>query len=305
MSWFFIALIGPFLYAFTNHIDKILLQKYFKEGGVGTLLIFSSLATALALPFLYLLTPDAFSIGRMNMFIMFVVGLLYTGVLFFYLKALEDDEASVAIVFYQLVPVFAYLFGYLLLGETLTQMERIAMLIIILGASIISFEMDSENGFVLRRKTIKYMLLAAICWAAASVVFKFVALEENVWRTLFWEHIALTVIGILLFVGVKSYREHFIAAFKNNSKGILGLNLTNEGLYMVGNIALSYAYLLAPVALVLLADSFQPIFVLIIGVFLTIFFPHITAEKIEAKHLWQKLFAIIITGIGTYILLAF
>lgn len=303
MTWFLIALIGPFLYAFTNHIDKILLQKYFKDGGVGTLIIFSSLATALALPFLYMMEPDVFSIGLSNMLIMFVVGLLYTGVLWFYLMALEDDEASVAIVFYQLVPVMAYIMGYFLLGETLTEMELISMAIIIFGASIISFEMDNENGFVLRKKTIIYMSLAALCWAAASVIFKFVALEENVWRTLFWEHLALTAIGILLFLCVRSYRDHFIIAFKENSKGILGLNITNEALYMVGNIALSYAYLLAPVALVLLADSFQPIFVLVIGVFLTIFFPHITAEKIEAKHLWQKLFAIVITGIGTYLLL--
>lgn len=304
MTWFFIALIGPLLYAFTNHIDKILLEKYFKQGGVGTLLIFSSLATALALPFLYLLEPDVFSIGLRNMVIMFFVGVLYTGVLFFYLKALEDDEASVAIVFYQLVPVIAYGLGYFLLGEVLSKIELIAMAIIIFGASIISFEMDTENGFVLRKKTIIYMTLAALCWAAGSVVFKFVALEENVWRTLFWEHVALTVIGIALFYFVDSYRNHFLSAFNSNSKRILSLNVTNEVLYMFGNVALSYAYLLAPVALVLLADSFQPIFVLAIGVFLTIFFPQITAEKIEAKHLWQKLFAVIITCIGTYLLLS-
>ncbi len=304
MSWFFIALIGPLFYAFTNHIDKYLLSKYFKEGGVGTLLIFSSLATALALPFLYFLSPDVFSIGLANMALMFLVGVLYTGVLFFYLKALEDDEASVAIVFYQLVPVFAYVLGYFILGELLSQTELLAMAIIILGASIISFEMDTENGFVLRKKTITYMLIAALCWAAASVLFKFVALEENVWRTLFWEHLALTVIGIILLYGVKSYREHFVQAFTTNSKAILSLNVTSEVLYMLGNIALSYAYLLAPVALVLLADSFQPIFVLAIGIILTMFFPQIASEKIEAKHLWQKVFAVIITCIGTYLLLS-
>ena len=43
MTWFFIALIGPFMYALTNHIDKILLEKYFKNNGVGTIILFSSI----------------------------------------------------------------------------------------------------------------------------------------------------------------------------------------------------------------------------------------------------------------------
>jgi hypothetical protein len=59
---------------------------------------------------------------------------------------------------------------------------------------------------------------------------------------------------------------------------------------------------MAPVALVLLTDSFQPVFVLAIGIFLTIFFPKISVEKIGAKHLWPKIAAICITGIGTYLL---
>ena len=72
---------------------------------------------------------------------------------------------------------------------------------------------------------------------------------------------------------------------------------------MLGNIAFSFAYLLAPIALVLLTQSFQPFFVLVIGIILTLFFPKISVEKIEAKHLWQKVIAIFITGIGAYMLL--
>ena len=40
-----------------NHIDKILLERYFKEGGVGTLLIVSALTSVIANPFLYAADP--------------------------------------------------------------------------------------------------------------------------------------------------------------------------------------------------------------------------------------------------------
>ncbi len=302
MSWFFIALIGPFLYALTNHIDKILLEKYFKEGGVGTLILFSSLLSALALPFLFLADPTVLSTSSVSIIVLAVVGILNVLVLWCYLLALKYDEASVAVVFYQLVPVFGYVLGYFILGENLTRIQLIAMAIIIFGTTIISFEMDSENKFKLRRKTVPLMLAAAFFWALESVLFKAVALDENLWRSLFWEHLMLVMVGIGIFVFVRSYRTHFLSAIRNNSKAILSINVANETLYILGNLTFSFAYLLAPVALVLLAESFQPIFVLTIGVFLTTFFPGISVEKIQAKHLWQKIIAICITGIGTYLL---
>jgi len=302
MTWFFIALIGPFLYALTNHIDKVLLEKYFKESGVGTLLLFSSLLSALALPFLFLADPTAFSVGAMNILALAFVGILNVAVLWCYLMALKDEEASVAVVFYQLVPVFGYILGYLILDEVLTQMQLIAMAIVIFGTAIVSFEIDTENRFRLRKATVPLMLGAAFFWALESVIFKAVALEEALWRSLFWEHLMLTLVGIGIFAFVRSYRMHFLTAIRENSRGILSLNVANESLYMLGNIAFSIAYLLAPVALVLLTESYQPLFVFAIGIFLTLFFPKLTSEKIQARHLWQKGIAIAITGIGTFLL---
>lgn len=304
MSWFLIAIIGPFLYALTNHIDKVLLEKYFKEGGVGTLVLFSSLLSILALPFIYLGDQTVLSVSSINIIILFVIGLMNVLVLWFYLLALRDDEASIIVVFYQLVPVLGLILGYFILDEVLTKMQLIAMAIIILGTTVISFEIDNENKFRLKKKTIALMLTASTFWAIESVIFKAVALEENVWRSLFWEHIALVVVGIIIFVSMPFYRSNFLSAIKNNSKGILSLNVANESLYMVGNIVIAFAYMLAPIALILLAESFQPIFVFAIGIFLTIFFPKISVENIEAKHIWQKVIAITITGIGTYLLLA-
>lgn len=302
MTWFFVALVGPFFYAICNHIDKILLEKYFKTSGVGTLLLFSSLLSSLALPFLYMADPLALSVGLKSILILSCVGIINILFIFFYLIALNESETSVTIIFYQLVPVFGLILGYFILGETVTRLALFAMTLIILGTTIISFEIDNENNFKLRKKTIVYMLAATFCWALGSVVFKAVALEENVWRSLFWEHVMLTLIGILIFIFGTRYRAHFLDAIKSNSKAIISLNITNELIYMSGNIVFAYAYLLAPIALVLLIDSFQPFFVLIIGIFLTVFFPKLYSEEIDSKHLTQKIVAIVLTFIGTYLL---
>ena len=304
MSWFFIALIGPFLYALTNYIDKILLEKYFKKSGIGTILIFASLVSIFALPFFFLMDKAVLDVSLVNILILAIRGMLGVGVLWCYLIALKDEETSVVIVFYQLVPVFGSILSYFLLGEVLTHMQLISMAIIIFGTTIIAFEIDSDNHFKLRKKsTIVPMLGASFFWAAGGTIFKVVALEENLWRSLFWENVMLALVGMGIFIFIRSYRENFISALKNNSKNILSLNVLNESIYIAGNVSVAYAYLLAPVGLVLLTQSFQPVFILIIGVILTVFFPGIIVEKIEAKHIWQKIIAIGITGIGTCLLL--
>jgi len=302
MKWFFIALIGPFLYALTNHIDKILLEKYFKKSGIGTLLLFSSLLSGLALPFFFLADSSILNVDLKSIIVLATVGVLNVLVLLCYFMALKNEEASVAVIFYQLVPVIGYILSYFILGEILNSIQIIAMVIIILGTTIVSFEIDIDNKFKLRKKTILPMLAASFFWALGSVLFKAVAIEENVWRSLFWEHLMLVIVGVGIFIFIKSYRENFLLAIRNNTKTILSLNVLNESLYILGNATFAFAYMLAPLGLVLLTESFQPIFVLIIGIFLTIFFPNLSVEKIKAKHLWPKIIAIIITGIGTYLL---
>jgi drug/metabolite transporter (DMT)-like permease len=278
------------------------LDKYFKKGGVGTILLFSSFIAVLILPICFLADKNIFNVGGIQIVALAVVGILNVMVLWCYLVALKDEEASVVIVFYQLVPVFGYILSYFVLGEILTRIELIAMAVIIFGTTIISFEIDSENKFKLRRKTILPMLAASFFWALGSVIFKAVALQENVWRSFFWENFALFLTGIIIFIFMRSYRIGFLSAMRNNSKIILLLGVGNEFLYILGNLAFAFAYMLAPVALVLLTDSFQSIFALIIGILFTIFLPKVTTEKIQARYIWPKIIAVCITGIGTYLL---
>lgn len=302
MSWFFIALIAPFLWGITNHIDKLLLEKYFKSRGVGALLIFSSIIGLAILPLLFLLYKDVSNISFLNATILVVSGIISALVLWLYFEALKDEEASIVVVFYQLIPVFGYILGYLLLGEVLSVQQLFAMALIIMGASIISFEIDEENKFRLRKKTVFLMTLASLLSALDSVMFKFVLIQENLWQSLFWENVGLGIFGISILVFATKYRRDFLLMVKNNSKGIFSLNVLNELLYVGGNFLFAYAYLLAPVALVLLVNSYQPIFVFIIGIVLTLFLPKLGIESIKLRHVVQKILALIVMGLGTYLL---
>lgn len=302
MNWFLLSLVGPFLWSIGNHIDKILIEKYFKNRSMGSLMIFSSLIGLIFAPVILIFNPYVLNISLYFVLILFLSSIIYLVYVWSYLKALENEEASIAIPFYQLIPVFAFILGYFFLGETITKIQFFAMILIIAGASVLSFEIDEENKFRLRKKTVFFMTLSSLASVVESVIFKYIILEEDFWVSTFWYMLWIGIIGLLLLWLVKTYRKDFIYIIKNNSKTIIGLNGFNEILNIVGNITISFAFLLAPISLVLLAGAYQPVFVLIIGVLLTIFLPKIVAEKIKLKHIIQKVLVVVIMLIGTYLL---
>ncbi len=299
MTWFIIAVLGSLCYASTNHIDKYLISKYLKNGEVGSLIIFSAIFSIFALPIVYLIYPAVFTVTVIQGIILAVTGMMTVIAILLYLYALSEDEATNVVPFYQTVPIFGFILGYFVLGESITYIQGIASLIIIAGAIILSFDLgNSEIRF--KGKVVLYMLSASMLYAISTVSFKLVAIDEGFWLSTFWSLLGKVVLGIIFLAFVPVYRNQFLTVLKSNRIGVLSLNSFNETLTILADGLVGYASLLAPVALVLLAGAFQPMFVLMIGVFLTVFFPKISQESLLRKHLVQKVSAILLIMIGSY-----
>lgn len=303
-TWFILAIVPPFLWSICNHIDKHLLSKYFAEEdeGVGALMIVSALASIIATPFLFIADSSVMEVDGGNFWIIALTACLDVLLLWSYLMAMQKDDASNVIVYYQLVPVLGVVTGFIFLGEVISDTQLLAMGIVIFGTSIISFD-NTEGKFSFKWHTVGFMLIACSCWAAELAIFKVAALEENPWRSLFWKHIILVVIGILMFIFIPKYRVSFMKVMQSNSVPVLGLNLLNESLYMLGTVIYGFAAMLAPVALVLLTETFQSVFVFLIAVILVKLWPSVATEVVERRHIAKKVVAIVITGLGTYLLL--
>lgn len=299
--WLSIALIAPFLWAIVNHADKYLLSKYFQNnGGVGPLMIFSTLFGTVVLPIALFIEPQIFNISLHDVFILIGAGILSAVAIAAYLFALEVEEASIVVPFWQTIPIFGYILGYFLFDEVFTGKQMLAGLAILFGALILVLDFRSIGK--VKTKIAGLMLFSSLVFALYEAMFRYVALEENFWVSVFWEHIGLVILGIFLFVGFKKYRKGFLDILKSNSGPIISLNIGSEALTIVGNIIMNYALLLAPLAMVLLISSYQPVFVFAIGIALTFFLPKIHQEKMGRVELIQKIVAIAIMCIGSYYL---
>jgi drug/metabolite transporter (DMT)-like permease len=287
MNWFVIALVGPVMYAVANHTDKYLLTRFVRHGEVGAMVIFSAIFSVVALPVVIAIQPDVFEVSLGRGVLLALNGTLLVAALLCYFCALHEDEASFVVPLYQTIPIFGFILGYVLLQETISGWQALASLIIITGALILSFDVAERIRF--KKKVVLWMLAASFCAALNGVLFKVFALDAGFWPATFWTLIGKICMGTLLFAFAPTYRKQFLELFRANSGPVLGLNALSESLFIIGEASMAYASLLAPVALVLLVNSLQPLFVLVLGVLLSLFAPAISRESITRKQLAQKL----------------
>src|SRR3989344_9282194 len=116
---------------------------------------------------------------------------------------------------------------------------------------------------------------------------------------MFWIFVGYVTFGLGALIMVENYRKNFFSVFRNRNHTVLSLNALNECFQTAGVMFTAYAILLAPVALVLVIDSYQPVIVFALGILLTLFAPTLASEKLSIQHFLQKSIAIVIAVLGT------
>ncbi len=282
-----------------NFLDKILISKYFKGTGVGALVIYSAIFGFIVVPLAYLFPADFFSPGW-HILIMIGAGIGYMLGVIPYLYALRQEDTSTVIPIFQTIPVFSFILGYFFLNEFIEISKLWGIALLIIGSVIISTEL-SGGRIRFNWKTVSLMLLASAMFSLSNFLFKFMGVDYGFIITCFWNYIGYAIFGIFLLF-IRTYRWQFLSTFRQNKLTILSLNSFNEIMAVGGAMLQNYAILLAPLALVVSVGGFQPVFAIIYGVILTLFFPKLLKEDISMKRIGIKIFSIVLIFIGGYLI---
>lgn len=295
--WLLFALSGPVAWAISTHIDKYLVDKYFKDHSTAILMVFTALLSAVALPVMYLFDPDVLAIPLVAKAVMTLSGVLYMGAMLFYLQAIQNEEASVVAPLFQATTLFTFLFGWLILGELPTLTQSAGIIIIILAAGILAF----ANGISKDKIKLKLVLIMIGCTAAlafSSVIFKVFAIaEDSFWPVTFWNFVGEALFGIGLLM-VPGHYTQFKKLFKKHPGAVIGINATNELINVGGGLGVRYASLLAPVAVVSAISSTTTVFVFVFGILITIFLPRFGEESITKRDIFTKGVAAVLVVVG-------
>ncbi len=299
MSWIFYALLAPALWAAVNHIDKYIISKYFTHLPATLLVLFTSLTAGLGAVLLFFFVP-VLDITLSQALWIILGGMIFVASYIPYVYALQEDEASLVAPLFQMIFVFSFILGFLFLGEKLTLAQFVASLFIVVGAIVLSLDLDSTFR-KLRSRTFYLMVLASFLLALTMMIFKVVALESSFWVTTFWEYVGAFLFGIILLVRSSNTRITFFHILKRR-RNVISWNIFNETLNLIARLSANFASLFVPLALISLANGAQPFFIVLYGVLIPFIFKHTEKEKFYGKYLTQKVVSLCFMIIGVFIL---
>lgn len=298
MTWLLASILPPLLWGMVNHIDKYLLSKAHHKSSVEVLMVYSTGFSVVLLPILFWFAKHELVLRLDYIFIQILGGVLLATSIYFYLKALYKDEASVVVPLFLLVPVFGYVLSYFFLGERLSMYQIVACFLILIGSLILSLEIKEELRFRLNHGVLFLMILSTLAQALQEILFKRETIENSFITSFFWLHIGILLFGSMMVLLKKGLLFEFIDSVKKDGKIIVGVNIVSELVSSAAYMIRNFALLLVPVVIVMTLNGFQPAFVFVIGTVLTILTPRFVQEKIKLVHLMHKSFAIILMVIG-------
>jgi drug/metabolite transporter (DMT)-like permease len=228
-----------------------------------------------------------------------VSGLLYLTAIYFYLRALQQEEASAIAPLFQTSTLFTYIIAYFVLHETLTGWRIVGGLLVMASAVVASYEPGGSRR--IKWRIVAPILVCTATLAGTAVMFKFFAIKDAFWPVTFWSFTGQAGFGAVL-LAIPHIRRQFFGMFKSHPSAVIGVNAANELINLGGGLAARYASLLGPVSLVQAIGGTTSFFVFLFGVILSLFFPKFGRENLSRRSLIQKGIAVTLIVAGVILI---
>ena len=230
-----------------------------------------------------------------------IIPLLFSGMVFVYylipyFKALQNEDSSRVIPLFQFIPILILLFSFIFLREIITRNQLLGFVITFVGAFLLTVE-KGESKILKPRKAFWYMLLASFLYSLAPILFKYVVIQTDFWTAFFYQCVG-GGLGALSLLIIPAYRKSWSGEGMHLPWTTWGIMSFNQTLAILAEMSSSFAFSLAPVALVSVITGTQSFFVLIFALILSLKFPHILSEDIRKNTLVVKSISIILIFAG-------
>lgn len=306
MNWFAFSIIAYFLIALEVILDKFLISServshpaiYAFYSGVMSLCAF------LLFPFGFHLISFSNTIFSLMAGMIFVYGILS---LFFAMK--KSEASQVTMVVGATIPVIIYFLSIIFLKEHLSGIELGGVLALIFGGIWISIDLNRKSS---QRFFVGFYssILAGIFLAISYAWFKHFYHQDNFINVYIWTRFGV-MLGALSLLLNGYWRKVIFKSLLNFKKPDSGhkssgvIFILNKALGGAGSILKEYATAIGSVTIVNALISVEYVFVFLLGIFFSFWFPVVFKEKMNVENIFQKISATIIIAIGLVLVFKF
>lgn len=298
MNWFIYTILSYAAVSVANITDKFLVDKHIKDS--STIVLFTGVVAFLVGIVVFIVRGFPTLSSEQLVFVL-AAGVFLQMFLLPYFRALELEDASTVVPLFRVGPVFAFILAYVFLHEVLSGKQLFGFLIIVTSSLVLSLTSKAKRVYL--NRAFWLMMLSSFLFAIATVLFKFVVDLGNVWDAIAYEGFGIGLGTLIIFVWPGYVRRfiHYAKHLKPTAWTAMGIS---EVFYVVYRLGLSLALATGPVSLISVLGGFQPVFVFVYSIFLSIFFPSILKEALDKRTITKKLVAFTGMFIGLYFIYA-
>lgn len=304
MLWLVFAIIAALAAALYTFFDNYIVDVFFRGRTPQAQKVFFGPA--------YLITAVLIAIfaNIQEMEVGNAIGLIVSGALASlsyipYYIALGKEEATSVTILEQLSPIFYLIFGWLILGESISGMQIAAFGIILLSPLIIVLG-SRKNGKKSRFSSVLLMALKVVIVSLANVSIVKFGNGTDMLTSMFYIMLGKGLCDIVLSLVFKKWRIRFRDVAKKHRKPLkfYGIFLIDHLLWLVSDFTYYAALTLAPVVAMVSAvsKSAQPILVFVLGIILTIIWPKFGREKNNRRTIICHFAATVLAVVGVILM---
>ncbi|MCJ7605821.1 MAG: EamA family transporter, partial [Dehalococcoidales bacterium] len=191
-----------------------------------------------------------------------------SGIIMIYFLKKEEVARIIPVVY--TYPIFVALLAMPLLGEALSGLQWLAVVIVVAGAVIVSFRQRSSGTSIWPGKAFFGLLGSSILLAAADLSGKYALDYLSYWNMACVN--TLCIAGVFYLISLRPAVIQQVRAMPGRN-GTLGLILFNEVMVPVGLVLAAWALANGPASLVSTITSSRPIFVYVYAFILNLVVP--------------------------------
>lgn len=297
MSWFYLALLAPLLYAITILIDDNLLRHVYRNAHVAT--IISGCFGILPASLILLLGQGQESIAGPLIGLSILGGFLLVVSYYFYFRGFETAEPSVVAALFCLTPVAIPFFAHFIVDERLSLLAICGFTAVVAAAFLYSLT-DIKKFTV--SKALVPVLTSALLIDTVSVANKYIYARADFYTAYIYFSIGM-FIGGLVFLALAARPGADVGlrkVMRSKSLGILTLIVCVELFNLAAEFLHDRALSLGPVSLVNALENLQPLYILLISVTLFPFFPRFFREAQSGSNRLKVVLSVVLVA-GAYL----
>jgi len=205
-------------------------------------------------------------IGIMPVVATVVSSILRAGAVYIMLYSLMVEEVSRVVPVISTYPIFVGIMAMPLLGESLHYLEWLAIIIIVVGAIMISAQQSPSGTTTWSVKPLLFFFGSSLLFALADISSKYALGYVSFWNMFTVSEFCMSGIFLLPSIRLQSLRQLNYMKQRNSAIGLLTFN---EILSPIGILLSIWALQRGPVSLVSTIVSSRPMFVVIFAFILS------------------------------------